>query len=209
MLAYVVVLFSLPNYATSVGLSASQGSLIGALLNLGQALGRPPVGYFSDYIGRINMAMSMTFLSGLFVLVIWIFSNSFGLLVFFALFGGAVAGTFWATIAPVGAEVVGLKMLPTALSIVWLSIVLPTTFAEPIALELAQRSEAKYLGAQLFAGFMYIAAGLCLVPVRAWKIGEIECLEFAKDNAEKGSKQKPEVRKVSNLARRMITWKKV
>jgi cyanate permease len=36
MLAYVVLLFSLPNYARSIGLTASQGSVIGALLNLGQ-----------------------------------------------------------------------------------------------------------------------------------------------------------------------------
>ena len=36
MLGYIVLLFSLPNYARSVGLSAKQGSVIGALLNLGQ-----------------------------------------------------------------------------------------------------------------------------------------------------------------------------
>jgi MFS family permease len=64
MLGYVVLLFSLPNYARTVGLTAKQGSIIGALLNLGQSLGRPPIGYFSDSIGRLNMATSMTFLSG-------------------------------------------------------------------------------------------------------------------------------------------------
>jgi hypothetical protein len=36
MLGYVVLLFSLPNYARSVGLTAQQGSVIGAILNLGQ-----------------------------------------------------------------------------------------------------------------------------------------------------------------------------
>jgi cyanate permease len=36
MLGYIVLLFSLPNYARSIGLSAQQGSVIGALLNLGQ-----------------------------------------------------------------------------------------------------------------------------------------------------------------------------
>ena len=52
MLGYVVLLFSLPNYASSIGLSASQGSIIGAMLNLGQGLGRTPIGYFSDSFGR-------------------------------------------------------------------------------------------------------------------------------------------------------------
>lgn len=124
---YIVLLFSLPNYATSIGLSAQQGSIIGAVLNLGQGVGRPFVGIFSDKAGRINLAGLCTFIGGLFCFFIWIFAKSFGILVFFAIIVGTVAGTFWTTIAPVGAEVVGLKQLPSALSIVWIVLVLPTT----------------------------------------------------------------------------------
>jgi hypothetical protein len=40
--------------------------------------------------------------------------------------GGPVAGTYWATVAPVTAEVVGLKELPAALSITWVAITFPT-----------------------------------------------------------------------------------
>ena len=127
MLGYIVLLFSLPSYATSIGLSSKQGSVIGALLNLGQGLGRPCVGVFSDSAGRINIAGALTFLAGLFCLVIWIFAKGFGVLIFFALIVGTVSGTFWTTIAPVAAEVVGLKDLPSALSITWIVLVLPTT----------------------------------------------------------------------------------
>jgi MFS family permease len=127
MLGYVVLLFSLPNYARTIGLTAQQGSIVGALLNLGQALGRPPIGYFSDSVGRLNMAGIMTFACGVFSLVIWMFAKSFGVIVFFAMLGGTVAGTFWAVAAPVTAEVMGLKRLPSALSITWLVLVLPTT----------------------------------------------------------------------------------
>jgi len=38
MLAYIMLLFSLPNYAVSVGLSAKRGSVVVALLNLGQGM---------------------------------------------------------------------------------------------------------------------------------------------------------------------------
>lgn len=174
MLGYIVLLFSLANYASSVGLSASQGALVSALLNLGQALGRPPIGYFSDAVGRINMACAMTFLAGLFALVVWVFAESEGVLVFYALIGGTVAGTFWTTIAPVTAEVVGLRDVPSALSIVWLVLVLPCTFSEPIALEIVAREGGGYLGAQLFTGFMYVAAAACALVLRGWKIGEVE-----------------------------------
>ncbi|KAK0104698.1 hypothetical protein ONS95_004971 [Cadophora gregata] len=184
MLGYIVLLFSLPSYARSVGLTASQGSVIGALLNLGQGLGRPFVGYFSDSFGRINMAGTCTFLAGFFSLVIWIFATSYGVLIFFAIIVGTVAGTFWTTIGPVGAEVVGIKILNSALSIVWLVLVLPCTFSEPIGLELRQDSGNIYLHAQLFTGFMYIGAALCMWFLRAWKIQELSRLRESKEQSE-------------------------
>lgn len=180
ILAYVVLIFSLANYANAVGLSASQAAIVSALFNLGQAFGRPPIGYFSDSIGRINMAGLMTLLSGVFALLIWVFAKSYGVLVFYALIGGTVAGTFWATIAPVTAEVVGLKNVPSALNLIWLVIVLPCTFSEPIALEIVGGT-GKYIGAQLFTGFMYVAAAICLLALRGWKIGEVEEADKGKD----------------------------
>jgi MFS family permease len=177
MLSYVVLLFSLANYARSIGLSATQASTISALLNLGQAVGRPPIGYFSDSLGRINMAAGMSLLSGLFALVIWTSAKSYGILILYAIIGGTVAGTFWTTIAPVSAEVVGLRNVPSALNICWLVLVLPCTFSEPIALEIVAFDHRGYLGAQLFAGFMYVGAAVCGLFLRSWKIAEVDEME--------------------------------
>ena len=127
MLGYVVLLFSLPNYAVSIGLTPRQGSLIGALLNLGQGLGRPMVGIFSDAVGRINIAGFTTLLAGLFCFLIWIPAKNYSVLILFALLVGSVGGTFWTTVAPVEAEVVGLRDLPAALSIMWIVLSIPTT----------------------------------------------------------------------------------
>ncbi|OAG12975.1 MFS general substrate transporter [Paraphaeosphaeria sporulosa] len=173
MLGYVVLLFSLPNYARTVGMTASQGSIIGAVLNLGQAMGRPPIGYFSDSLGRLNMAASMTGLCGVLCLVVWNFAKSFGVLIFFAIFGGAVAGTYWAVVAPITTEVMGIVDLSSALSITWLVLALPTTFSEPIGLEIVAFN-GNYTGAIMFTGFMYLGAAIILWLVRAWKIGEEE-----------------------------------
>lgn len=157
-----------------IGLSASQGSIIAALLNLGQGLGRPVVGIFSDTVGRINIAFASTLICGVLCFAVWIPAKDYGVLIFFAIVGGTVAGTFWTTIAPVCVEVVGLTELPSALSIVWLTLVLPTTFSEPIALRLRQSSGNLYLHAQIYAGFMYIGAAGCMWFLRAWKIGQLE-----------------------------------
>ncbi|GME50517.1 MFS general substrate transporter [Neofusicoccum parvum] len=172
MLGYIALVFSLADYGKSIGLSASQASIISAILNLGQGLGRPPTGYFSDSIGRINMATFTTTLCAVLALVVWVFAKSYGVLIFYALVGGTVAGTFWATIGPVTVEVVGLQDLPSALNLEWLVIVLPCTFSEPIALELAEGTGG-YLGTQLFVGFMYLAAALCVLFLRGWKVGEL------------------------------------
>ncbi|KAF2722779.1 MFS general substrate transporter [Polychaeton citri CBS 116435] len=179
MLGYVVLIFSLANYANEIGLNASQASIVSAIFNLGQGLGRPLIGYFSDNVGRINMAAGMTFLCGVFSFAIWIPASSYGVLLFFAVIGGMVAGTFWCTIAPVTAEVVGLKDVPSGLNIIWLDLVLPCTFSEPIALEIVDGT-GRYLGAQLFVGFMYIAAAMCLFVLRGWKIGELDEIALAK-----------------------------
>ncbi|KAF5123883.1 putative transporter MCH2 [Metarhizium anisopliae] len=173
MLGYVVLIFSLANYANQIGLGSSQAALISAFFNLGQGVGRPFVGYFSDQTGRINMSGFMTFLAGVFALVIWINAKVYGVLIFFAIICGSVAGTFWTTIGPVTAEVVGLKNVPSALCLTWLIIAMPCLFSEPIALQIVQGT-GSYLGTQLFTGLMYIAAALCLMAVRGWKVGEMD-----------------------------------
>lgn len=174
MLGYVAILFSMANFAVSVGLSAHQSSIIGALLNLGQGLGRPFVGMFSDKLGRINIATFLTFLCGLFCLVIWTFARNMGVVSFFAVLVGTVAGTYWATVAPVLAEIIDLKDLPCGLSITWLVLVPPTTVAEPIALLLRDNNSINrvYLHVQIFTGLMYVAAAVCLWIVRGWKVGD-------------------------------------
>jgi MFS family permease len=172
MLAYVVLIFSLANYANEIGLGSSEAALISAVFNLGQAVGRPLIGYFSDRTGRITMAALMTFFAAVMSLAVWIPATLYGVLIFYSLVGGAVAGTFWVTIGPVTAEVVGLKHVASGLNIMWLTIVLPCTFSEPIALKIVDNT-GSYLGTQLLVGIMFIAGALCLFVLRGWKIAEV------------------------------------
>lgn len=154
--SYVVLLFSLPHYASdSLGLSQTQGSIVGALLNLGIAVGRPLIGHYSDTWGRLNMAGSMTALCGVLCLAVWIPANSFATLLVFAIPVGGVAGIYWGTVSAVATEVVGLKRLPPVFGIICVALVAPTTFAEPIALEIVKASG--YLTSQVS----------CCIPVAA------------------------------------------
>jgi hypothetical protein len=91
---------------------------------------------------------------------------------------------FWATVGPVSAEVIGIQLLPSALSIVWLVLVLPCTFSEPIGLGLRQNTGDIYLHAQIFTGLMYIAAAICMWLLRAWKVRELESMALSKGQRE-------------------------
>jgi MFS family permease len=95
-LGFTLILFTLPDNALQIGLTVHQGAIAGALVNLGMAVGRPVVGYFSDSMGRINMVTAATLLCSLFSLGIWTSATSYSVLLVYAFFGGTVCGTFWA-----------------------------------------------------------------------------------------------------------------
>ena len=59
------------------------------------------------------------------------------------------------------------------------------TVAEPVALELRQKKGNIYLHAQIFTGFMYTAAALCMWFLRGWKIQQIE--QIAAEKAKRSS----------------------
>ncbi|KAF4630901.1 hypothetical protein G7Y89_g7236 [Cudoniella acicularis] len=159
LLGYVTLLFSLPNWATTINLTASQGSIINAMANLAQAISRPLIGHFADKAGCLTISTFGTVLAGLTCLLFWPFVEDFTQAVIFALMSGAVTGTFFTLIAPVCARVVGLVELPAGLAVM-------------------QRSSGRvYLNVQVFAGAMFLAAAVCLFFVRRWKIAEVVRIE--------------------------------
>jgi MFS family permease len=94
-LGYMMLLFSLPDFALSIGLSSQQASVVNAILNLGTAIGRPLIGLASDRFGRIETAGSFTCVVGLLCFALWIPATSYGLLIFFAVITGGIFGVFW------------------------------------------------------------------------------------------------------------------
>ncbi|KAF7715322.1 MFS-type transporter [Penicillium ucsense] len=173
---YIALIYSLPNYASSIGLSTKQGSITAATLNLGLTIGRPLVGYVSDKFGRITTPAIMTAFCGMVCLMIWIPAQSYPVLLLFALLSGTVCGTFWGTVTPVLAEVVGLWRMSSSFSLICLTLVAPTTVAEPIALSLVRGSG--YLHTQAYVGCMFFLGSFALWILRCWKIFDTESKEI-------------------------------
>ena len=95
VMGFMVIWFSLATYARSIGLTANQGSMVTAVMNIGQMFGRPAVGFFSDWTGRMNVTTFASFVSGLLCLLLWVFARTYAALTCFALFAGVLFGTFW------------------------------------------------------------------------------------------------------------------
>ncbi|KAF7846028.1 hypothetical protein BT93_L5528 [Corymbia citriodora subsp. variegata] len=187
-IGYIVLLYSLPHFATSIGLSQGQGSVIGAIFNLGLGFGRPIIGYCSDRLGRINVAAFMTASCGIFCLAIWVPAKSYAALAIFAVLSGLGAGNFWGTVPAVTAEVVGLKRLSSAFGVICLPLVIPTTFAEAIGLSLADASG--YLTSQVFVGFMFLIAASSTWLLRSWKLAELEDKALAEEQDQQTQRSK-------------------
>jgi MFS family permease len=183
-MGYTALAFSVSAQAISVGLSPAQASLLTSLYNLGQAIGRPLIGLNADRFGRINVSLFATILSAVLGFAFWMPSpyvgSKMGLLVFFYIVSGTVTGVFWCTIAAVTTEVVGLPELPSALSMIWLTIVPSTMFAEAITLALKNRQPlTSFIPPQIFVNMMFVGAIIPMLIVRGWKIAEVERLRVA------------------------------
>ncbi|CAH0046517.1 unnamed protein product [Clonostachys solani] len=176
VLAYVALLFSLSSYSVAVGLTQSQASVVSAILNLGQAFGRPVVGIMSDSLGRVNVASGATLVAGVLCLVFWVFAKTMVTICVFAVMVGTVAGTIWAAAAPLTVELVGLRHASSALSLFWLSLGPPTIVAEVIAVQLRdQATDAfPYLRVQMWVGALYISSAIFLYFLKCFSRVEKE-----------------------------------
>jgi MFS family permease len=79
----------------AIGLSRQQATNVIGFLNIGTAVGRPIIGIVSDKSSRLDVAGILTFVCGSLCFVFWTPTQSFALLVVFALLAGAVLGVFW------------------------------------------------------------------------------------------------------------------
>jgi nitrate/nitrite transporter NarK len=95
MLGYIVLLFSMSDFAVSIGLSQRESANITGFVNLGTALGRPFIGVLSDRYGRIEVAGLLTLVCSISVFAIWLPAESYGVTILFAVIIGAILGVFW------------------------------------------------------------------------------------------------------------------
>lgn len=96
MFGYITLMFSLPDYALTIGRSSADSSIVAAILNLGTAVGRPLIGLASDRFGRVEVSAVLTLVCALLIFVMWLPTLNYGTLLAFAFISGGILGIFWA-----------------------------------------------------------------------------------------------------------------
>jgi MFS family permease len=88
-LGYFFPSLYLPSYATSIGLSSAQGTLLLALLSVSRVLGQFSFGYLSDHKLPLNLlVITSTLISAIASLALWGLARSLAVLLLFSFIYG-------------------------------------------------------------------------------------------------------------------------
>ncbi|KAI7901826.1 major facilitator superfamily domain-containing protein [Cokeromyces recurvatus] len=170
---YLVPLFYLPKYCATYGINATNSSAIVGVACAMNAIGRLILGYIADRVGRLNMYVISSILSGLFCMLIWPFAKTYGSLMAFAVLFGFTCGIYYALASPITATVVGIDNISSGLSIMFVASAIAGT-GPPIASAIQQATpNAGYIGVQMFAGAVYIFGSLLCVALKVKMTGSL------------------------------------
>ncbi|KAI8393540.1 major facilitator superfamily domain-containing protein [Radiomyces spectabilis] len=163
---YFVPYFFVPSYASYIGLTPSQSSVLIAVMSAANFTGRVVVGQIGDMIGRLNADIIFTFICGLSNLLIWNFAYSYGVLMAFSVIFGLTCGSYFALMSPITATILGMEKYPTGLSVLMLFSIL-AVFGPSISSAIETHVNAEpYFTYKMFAGLAYVIGGVILVILK-------------------------------------------
>ncbi|KAG7818542.1 hypothetical protein KL909_004932 [Ogataea angusta] len=168
---YIIAMFSLSSYATTMGMSAAQGSQVTAAYNGCQTIGRVLFGYAGDRAGRVNLSVFLAFIMLVLVLAMWINSTTAASIFAYAVLSGLTFGSSESLNQPILADSIPTDLFPAGWSFQSVIQGCFALFCEVAALKLRDVNISKpFIRAQVFSG-CFAAGGLLLIMLfREWRI---------------------------------------
>lgn len=177
MSGYVVLLYSMSSFTSSLGYSEKQGSIVSCMISVGALFGRPVIGFIADYFGPITVSIIVHLIVAILNWAMWIPCRNFATALMFALLAGLLMGSIWSIMATIVTRVVGLRKLGVTFGMLWIYLSIFGIVAPIIGLELRsnnQLEENKYFKTAIFAGFSYFGSALFLWLLRGLIIARDE-----------------------------------
>lgn len=168
---FFVPIFYLQTYAMSHGLTNRDLALhIVAILNAGSVLGRLAPSQVAVWIGPVNTMITVSAMAGV-VAFSWIAVNTAAGNVVFAVLYGFTSGGIVSLPAVVLASITeDLGFMGARLGTANFFNAIGSLCGAPLAGAIL-RSTGRYLGIQLFAGFVLTATAVCLIGTRVSRVG--------------------------------------
>jgi MFS family permease len=187
MFAYVVVLYTLVNFTTSLGYSEYEGSIVSAMVQLGSCIGRPLVGLTADKIGSITMALIAYTLCAIFALAMWIPARNYATIIVFALIMGSLMGSIYGTVAPSIARLVGMNKLNVTFCMLWMFLGGAGIASPVIGVSLKTGGggfvdATQYVYCSVFAGVSFAVCALSLLLLRGYVLGRDTLVDAESDS---------------------------
>lgn len=132
-LGILVPFYMMPLYANENQLSNSQGALLVAILNGGNAVGRVLLGLLADKWGAINIMLIGMLFTSLFSLVLWPLSTNFSSLIVFSIIYGFVSGSYMSLLSVISSQLFGLQNIATTNGLLYVAVGIPCFLGNPIA----------------------------------------------------------------------------
>ncbi|KAI8092534.1 major facilitator superfamily domain-containing protein [Halteromyces radiatus] len=164
---YLAPFFLMPTYATFIGVDAVNGASLVSIMSATNAVCRVALGFLGDRYGRLNITMISTFLSGLFTMILWQFSTSYGIYVAYALLFGFSGGGFVSLIPAVTADIVGIENIQSGLGMAYAATTFANLFGTPVVGAL--QTQFGWTAAIQFCGALTISASAVVLVLRIVK----------------------------------------
>lgn len=175
--SYVILLYSLAQWTTTLGESVYRGLIVSACVQVGLCVFRPIFGVLGTpkFLGPLTMGSILYTLCGIFCLAMWIPLRNFAAAVAFAIIEGGMMGFIYSMFTPVCAAVFGMKKMSTAFSNLWVLQGLAAIFGPVIGIKLRRGEGAyvdptQYQDCAIFCGVCFIAAGFFLFLERGYLV---------------------------------------
>jgi MFS family permease len=160
----------LPLQAISAGMDPSLAQYLLPILNAGSLFGRLFSGFLGDKIGRYNIFIVVCYLSGIWILALWLPATSDAALVAFAVLFGFFSGAYISLIMPLVMAISPLAELGCRTGIIMLVTAIGGLTTNPINGAILDSADGA-AGLKIFSGILCLAGTTFVLVARVRKTG--------------------------------------
>ncbi|CAK7893762.1 probable transporter Mch2p [[Candida] anglica] len=182
MFGFVIVLYSLADFTTSLGYTNNQGSIVAAMVQVGFCIGRPLTGVLADYAGPYTVTTVAYFVSAIITLGMWIPTKNYATAIALGLLEGVFMGTVFPTCAAMVSRLVGMAKLNISFCMLWIFVGLSALFSQLIASALTSGTgTTRYKHTAIFAGVSFLVSAIFSLLLRGYIISRDQIIAQKQD----------------------------